>query len=172
MRCVNCGKDINDDAASCRYCGHVYDMARAQAEYQKAQAEYQQAQAEYKRKMREYNRQMQEYRQQMAQYNSSKQTPQGRKNVDQLQPGMQNNNMNQPYGKNSGGFNSFSGNDNRQNIQNNNNMNRQPGMQNNNMNRQGNPNNFGNSNRPQSGVSNNNNNGKNMPPQKKIRPLR
>lgn len=178
MRCVNCGKDINDDAASCRYCGHVYDMARAQAEYQKAQAEYQQAQAEYERKMREYNRQMQEYRQQMAQYNSSKQTPQGRKNVDQLQPGMQNNNMNQPYGKNSGGFNSFSGNDNRQNIQNNNNMNRQPGMQNNNMNRQrgmqnnnmnrqGNPNNFGNSNRPQSGVPNNNNNGKNMPPQKK-----
>ena len=167
MRCVNCGKDINDDAASCRYCGHVYDMARAQAEYQKAQAEYQQAQAEYERKMQEYNRQMQEYRQQMAQYNSSKQTPQGRKNVDQLQPGMQNNNMNQPYGKNSGGFNSFSGNDNRQNIQNNNNTNRQPGMQNNNMNRPGNPNNFGNSNRPQSGVPNNNNNGKNMPPQKK-----
>ena len=122
MRCVNCGKDINDDAASCRYCGHVYDMARAQAEYQKAQAEYQQAQAEYKRKIPQYNRQMQEYQQQMAQYNSSKQTPQGRKNVDQLQPGMQNNNMNQPYGKNSGGFNSFSGNDNRQNIQNNNNM--------------------------------------------------
>ncbi len=111
MKCVNCGKDINDDAASCRYCGHVYDMVRAQAEYQKAQAEYQQAQAEYERKMQEYNRQMQEYQQQMAQYNS-------------------------------GGFNSFSGNDNRQNIPNNN------------------------MNQSQAHVPNNNNNGKNTPPQK------
>lgn len=111
MKCVNCGRDINDDAASCRYCGHVYDMARAQAEYQKAQAEYQQAQAEYERKMQEYNRQMQEYQQRMAQYNG-------------------------------GGFNSFAGNDNRQNIPNNN------------------------MNQPQVQVPNNNNNGKNTPPQK------